>query len=407
MAKFRLLMWGDGMFDNPFFAGMVIFAIFAFSEWLSIVSRARIPMLFTAMMVYLILLWLGVIPKDISQKAYFLPFASLLPALLIVHMGTLIPFEQIKEQYKAILISLAGITVATLLIFATVVPLFDYTTAASGIGPLTGGTIAFIITAEKLTELGLVDLITVPAAIIAVQGLIGMPLANFFLRRRGKKIVKALRENQAKAEIAATVEQSTGVAANKKEKRVLLPKKYQTNIILLFQVFIGATLAVFLESVTGISYSLWALAIGIIGSYFGFYVGTIMERANSFGVLMALLIVLIISSLNDVTPSMFTSHLPAIITILGVGVIGILIGGYFTSKFFKWDPDKGVPVALTALIGFPGDYILCEEVSRSVGKTEEEQKAIFNEIITPMLIGGFTTVTVASVVIAGILMSTL
>lgn len=395
------------MFDHPIFWGMVIFALFAVSEWVSIISRARIPMLFTVMVLYLLSLWSGIIPKDIAEKSYFLSFATILPAILIVHMGTLIPFQQLKEQYKAIFISLTGIIIATLLIFATVIPLFDYTTAASGIGPLTGGTIAYIITAGKLSELGLDGLITIPAIILAVQGLIGMPLANFFLRRRGMKIVKVIRENQALEEIAAASEEVKSNPKKAERRRVLLPEKYQTQVILLFQVFLGATLAVFLESITGISYSLWSLAIGIIGSYFGFFVGTIMEKANSFGILMALLMVLVMTSLNNVTPSMFTSHLPAVLTILAVGVVGIFIGGYFASKFFKRDPDKDVPVALTALIGFPGDYILCEEVSRSIGKTATEQKAIFNEIVTPMLIGGFTTVTVASVVLASILMSTL
>lgn len=73
----------------------------------------------------------------------------------------------------------------------------------------------------------------------------------------------------------------------------------------------------------------------------------------------------------------------------------------------KWDLNKGVPVALTALFGFPGDYIICEEVSRSVADNEKERQAIFNEILTPMLVGGFTTVTTASIVIASILVQTL
>ncbi|MGE7789064.1 hypothetical protein [Lysinibacillus sp. NPDC096259] len=34
--------------------------------------------------------------------------------------------------------------------------------------------------------------------------------------------------------------------------------------------------------------------------------------------------------------------------------------------------------------GFPGDYIVYEEVSRSIGKTDDEQKKIFSEILTPM-----------------------
>src|SRR5699024_6581004 len=89
------------------------------------------------------------------------------------------------------------------------------------------------------------------------------------------------------------------------------------------------------------------------------------------------------------------------------GTAGITLGGYIVSRLVKWHPFKGMPVALTALIGFPGDYILCEEVSRSIARTEEEEKTIFNELLAPMLIGGFTTVTAVSIVIASILVETL
>lgn len=388
------------MIDEPIVAAMLIFALFALGEFLSVVSRARIPMLFVVMFGYLLLLWTGVFPPDIADKANISAFASILPAVLIVHMGTLIPFKQLKEQYKAVLIALSGILVAVVLVILLVTPFVGYTSSVVGLGPLTGGIIAFVITSERLQELGLVSLITIPALILGIQNFIGMPLAAFFLRKLGVSVQKELRETGYQT-VAATKEKQ------EKSRKSLLPEKYQTQVILLFQVFLGAAIAVVLGSLTGINYSLWALAIGIIGTYFGFYQGSMMEKANSFGITMALLIVVVMSSMNSITPSMFTDYLPEVLLIMVVGIIGILIGGYFSSKLFKWNPNKGIPVALTALFGFPGDYIICEEVSRSIGKDEKERKAIFNEILTPMLVGGFTTVTIASIVIASILVGTL
>ncbi|MCG3419470.1 hypothetical protein [Oceanobacillus jordanicus] len=388
------------MIDEPIVAAMLIFALFALGEFLSVVSRARIPMLFVVMFGYLLLLWTGVFPPDIADKANISAFASILPAVLIVHMGTLIPFKQLKEQYKAVLIALSGILVAVVLVIVFVTPFVGYTSSVVGLGPLTGGIIAFVITSERLQELGLVSLITIPALILGIQNFVGMPLAAFFLRKLGVSVQKELRETGYQT-VAATKEKQ------EKSRKSLLPEKYQTQVILLFQVFLGAAIAVVLGSLTGINYSLWALAIGIIGTYFGFYQGSMMEKANSFGITMALLIVVVMSSMNSITPSMFTDYLPEVLLIMVVGIIGILIGGYFSSKLLKWNPNKGIPVALTALFGFPGDYIICEEVSRSIGKDEKERKAIFNEILTPMLVGGFTTVTIASIVIASILVGTL
>lgn len=121
---------------------------------------------------------------------------------------------------------------------------------------------------------------------------------------------------------------------------------------------------------------------------------------------MGLLIAFVMSSMDDITPDMFTTYLPHVLLIMVIGIIGMIIGGYISSKLFNWDKDKSIPVALTALFGFPADFILCQEVSRSVGRNKQERELVFNEIMTPMLIGGFTTVTVASIVIASILVGT-
>ncbi|WP_449355341.1 hypothetical protein ACUL41_04495 [Virgibacillus natechei] len=393
------------MFNEPLVAATLIFALFALGEFLSVISKARIPMLFVVMMGYLLLLWTGIFPTDIADQANFTAFASMLPAVLIVHMGTLIPFQQLKEQYKAVLIALAGIVIAALLVMVICVPIIGYTSSIAGIGPLTGGILAHVITSEKLTELGLVSLITIPALILALQNFVGMPLATHFLRKRGATVKKEI--NQASFKESAATLDEVGSHEKKGTRKSLIPEKYQTQVILLFQVFLGASIAVSLDALTGVNYSLWALAIGLIGAYFGFYTGNVMERANSFGITMALLIVVVMSSMNSITPAMFADYLPQVLLIMAVGITGILIGGFIMSKLFKWDPNKGMPVALTALFGFPGDYIICDEVSRSVSNNEAERKAIFDELLTPMLVGGFTTVTVASIVVASILVGTL
>lgn len=396
------------MLNEPLVAAALIFALFALGEFISVISKARVPMLFVVMMGYLLLLWTGIFPQDIVDRASFTAFASLLPAVLIVHMGTIIPLKRLKEQYKAVLIALSGIAIAAILVMAICIPIIGYTSAIAGIGPLSGGIIAHVITVEKLTEMGLVGLITIPSMVLALQKFIGMPLATYFLRKRGVTVQKEISQAGGPGPAAPAVAlEEEGAKKKTSGRKSLLPEKYQTQVILLFQVFLGAAIAVSLDNLTGINYSLWALALGLIGTYFGFYTGNVMQRANSFGITMALLIVVVMGSMNGITPAMFVGYLPEVLLIMSVGVVGIMLGGYLMSKLVKWDHNKGMPVALTALFGFPADYIVCDEVSRSVSSDETEQKAIFDELLTPMLVGGFTTVTIASIVIASILVGTL
>src|SRR5699024_4954355 len=155
------------------------------------------------------------------------------------------------------------------------------------------------------------------------------------------------------------------------------------------------------------NYSLWALAIGIVGAYVGFYNDKMLDRSNAFGIAMAGLIIYTLGSMSDVTPRMFIGYIPVVLSILIIGVIGIVIGGIVASIFMKWDLNIRVLDALTDILGFHGGYLLCEEVSRSVADKDMQQQSIVGEILTPMLVGAFTTVTNDSIVVASILVQTL
>ncbi|WP_339227283.1 hypothetical protein NSQ77_17170 [Oceanobacillus sp. FSL K6-2867] len=387
------------MLSNPLIATTLIFALIALGEWLSIISKARIPMLLTAMVGYLICIWTGIFPKDILATSQFAALGAMLVGPAILHMGTMIPFSLLKTQYKAVLISLGGITVSGVLILIIVTFLFDYPTAVAGIGPLSGGVVALIITSEKLTEIGLTSLIVIPALIVAFQGLLGMPLAQYFLRKYAFTIQEQIDNGTFKP-----MEDNKHTAT--KETAVKSPIKSSMTLKLFF-VFVGAAIGTALGEVTPIHYSLWCLAFGVTGLKLGIFEHKSLEKANSFNLTMIAIIFVVIGTMADVSPQDVLNNLPSIIVLLLLGTLGISLGGFIVSKLLKWHPYKGMPVALTALFGFPADYILCEEVSRSIARNKEEEETIFNEMLTPMLIGGFTTVTIASVVIAGILVQTL
>lgn len=398
------------MLKDPVIATTIILILIVVGEIISIKTRARIPMLAVALFGYLVLIWLGVFPKDLLENSTLSTLGSLMFAPLIVHMGTLIPIKLIKQQYKSVIIALLGILISTITILLVVTPFFGYEIAASGVGPISGGVVAFLITSEKLKELGLASIVTVPAVILGLQTLIGLPLATFFLRRYAKKLI-LVRGHESYIAAAAEAAAETGGKLKKEAtetgKKYWLPERYATAPILMFQLLLGGTLAVVLNHFTGINYALWGLVIGLVGTYFGFYRQSMLEQSNSFGIVMLAIVFAVIATMNGVTFQMLLDYFPAIMAILAIGAVGIILGGLIGSKLVKWDLNKGIPVALTAMFGFPGDYLICEEVSRSIGKTKEEEEYIFNEILSPMLVGGFTTVTIASVFIAGIVMGTL
>ena len=242
------------MLSNPLVATVLIFALIALGEWISIISRARIPMLLTAMLGFLVMSWTGLFPDDILEKSTFPALGAILIGPAILHMGTLIPFSILKSQIKAVLISLGGLIVSGLLILTIVPIVFDYPTAVAGIGPISGGMIALIITSEKLTEIGLTSLVVIPALVVAFQGVMGMPLAMNFLRRYAVKL-------QGEMDSGTFI----AIAPEDKQEGSKTNSIKMSMTLKLFFVFVGAAIGVILGEITGIHYSLWCLAIGIIG----------------------------------------------------------------------------------------------------------------------------------------------
>lgn len=379
---------------DPIVAFFLLLLLLAAGEVISIWTRARIPMLLVAMLGYLILTWTGVFPENITEQSTIPALATVAIAPLIVHMGTLMSLDVLKKQWRAVVIALGGLAGALILVLTIITLIFDFKTAASGIGPISGGVIALLITTERLTELGLTSMIVIPVMIQAFQSPIGMPLATFFMRKYSKYFLTHKEEFKENYQINLDEENNVTNRSN-----IL-----QNNIILLTIVIGCGALAMLLGNVTPIHYTLYSLVFGILLVNLKIIPKAVLEKANSFTFLMVALMIIIINTMGGITPSDVISNLPAVLMLLLVGIAGLLIGGFIVSKLVGWHPNKGMPVALTALLGFPADYILCEEVARGETDNEADRKALFDELVSPMVIGGFVTVTVASVFIASIIM---
>ncbi|WP_353625876.1 hypothetical protein [Bacillus sp. JCM 19041] len=350
-----------------------------------------------------ILLQTGILPESYIAASTFVAVGGVLVPVLIVHLGTMIPFKTMMQQYQAVIITLIGLAFSVTAVIVLVTLLFNYETAVAGAGPITGGIIAYIITAEGLREAGLTAIVAVPVTVFTIQNFFGMPLTSIFLSRYAKKICA----DETAAALADTTNNKE-VKSESSQKPLLLPKAFmQSHFILLFLLFAGGAIAVFLDGLTGVNASLWALAIGVTGAALRIYPERSMDKANSSGITMIALIFVVMNSLIGVTWDQIVASLLPVMVIMVVGIAGLMIGAIIGAKVFKWDLNKSIPVVLTALYGFPGDYLIVEEISRSVGQTEAEQKRIKDELLAPMLIGGFTSVTVGSVAIASILISTL
>lgn len=85
------------------------------------------------------------------------------------------------------------------------------------------------------------------------------------------------------------------------------------------------------------------------------------------------------------------------------GVAGIVGFSALVGKLVGYSIPMSVAIGLTSLYGFPGTMILSQEAAKGAGETSEEVAAIENSILPKMIVAGFSTVTITSVIITSII----
>ncbi len=390
---------------NPIYAVAIVLAFIALGELASIWSRARVPSLLVAMLGIFIVAQLGLIPSTVVDDSLLPTVYTILVGPILFHMGSLIPLPTLLQQWRSVIIALSGMLFAVLLLAVAIIPLFSFAHFVAGAGPLAGGIVATGLTTDGLISAGISSTILVlPALVLMMQSLPSMPMTNFLLRR----FAIHLRESGKLEELAAKAHalKEAAVRGEAKKKPITVPSFLEENeLFTLFMVLIGGALATLISNPTHIPSSIVALLLGIGSTAIGLTPERALEKASSFGFAMAAVVAVVMAPLVTADMSDVIAALLPMVAILIIGGTGIMLGGFLATKLLRWEPTLGMSVALTAMYGFPADYLLTNEVARSVGVDETERQQLLDAMLPPMLVGGFTAVSAGSVVIVSVLVS--
>lgn len=387
---------------NNLIALTIILVIFALGDMIAVKTKSMVSMLFTASLIFLILFWLG-LPQTIFIDSMMLDLGGLIVVLLLVHMGTLMNLEQLKQQWKTVLIALSavvGIALCVPLLAGLVVGFEESLITAP---PISGGVIASIIMGEAATEMNLPNLALLAALIVVVQGFVGFPLASFFLKKEAERVKAAFRSGEIVSKDASTEQVA--------KKKILpdLPKALKSENVLLAKTALVAILAVAvsagIEQVVGfdlLNENIAALLFGVLFAELGFLEQSVLNKANSFGFMMVPLTVVVLASLADATPEALVETIVPILVTLFFGTVGVVVFSLVMAKVLKVSNYLAIGLGISAMVGFPGTFIISNEIAQSIGETSEEVEVIADRILPKMLVAGFITVSIASVVLAGI-----
>ena len=142
--------------------------------------------------------------------------------------------------------------------------------------------------------------------------------------------------------------------------------------------------------------------MGAVFFALGFLEKGIMSKTQSGGLITFFVTILIFSNLATTTPQQVLSVLPALLLSAACGVAGTVLLGFIFAKVMNFPFGLAVSFGISCTFGFPTTMLIPQEVAEAFGRTETEKAAILNYLLPKMLTAGFVTVTIASVLIAGV-----
>lgn len=391
---------------NFVLAFVICAAAYIIGEVVSTVTKAWIPSVFVTAIVMLIGYW-TVFPHELVSDSKLIPFGSTLGIyLLITHMGTVISLKQLKAQWKTIVVCLSGLLGMCVLAWF-ICPLFmDKTLVIAGLPPLTGGIIAATTMQTAAANAGLEVAAVFAITMYCVQGFAGYPITAVCLQVEGKRLLKEFREGGS---VPVALAENPMAMVDEPDRKTIVPpvpKKFDSAVVTLIKLGIVAWFATLLGGVSfpfigKISGAIWALVLGVIFTTLGFLDRNSLNRANSYGIVMFALMMYVFDGLKDCTPEMLVSIIVPMVILIVVGVFGMAVASFIIAKVLKMSFPLAFANGLTALYGFPCDAIITESTCKSLAQTDDEFNFLMSKMFPSMIVGGFVTVTITSVFIAG------
>lgn len=380
----------------------VIFVVFAIGDMISTRSKAVISMLLIASIVFLLGFWTGIFPETLFNDSTLLLVSGLAVTMLLVHLGTIIKLNDFISQWRTVIIAgvaCIGISAAVYFIGQFIV---DRGFALVGAPILSGGVVATLLMQEMANNASRAELAVFATLVMCAQGFVGYPVASLCLKSEAKRLKAKLDSGELSL---ADMEAEKAAAAAKKKLIPAIPAKYNGSNVILAKVALVGLLATFVSGLfnDAINKLVWCLIFGVVCKELGFLDEDSLGKAGATGMIMPIITLSIFTNLSSATPQMVTSMIVPLLVVVVIGSVAFTVISILVGKLFHYSWQMSVAIGSSCLFGFPGTLIVSNEVSEATGTTPEEKAFINSQIMPKMLVAGMVTVSITSVLVAGVM----
>ena len=388
---------------TPIFAFMVFAVAFGLGDIVANRTKSLISSIIVGSSIFLLGYVTKIVPVDaLASTGLVTFFGAIGLALLVANLGTLMNLGQLIKEWKTVIIGLVGLVGLGIVGFTVIVAIFGKTVALTGVVPLSGGLVAAMLTANAANAAGRSDMAAFATMVLAFQMFVGLPISAFCLKKEAKRLLGLKGQGKLETESLKTKEFNLRILPK-------MPEWALSPSVVLAKLAIVLVVGKFLSDLTIVNGQpiihpfVAYLLLGIIATEIGFLEKQSFNVAKSAGFMMAGIMILLPGNFASVTLSSLAQMIVPLVVILVIGATGIAVFALLAGKLLKISPYMAVSIGLTALLAYPATQIVTEEVVRTLDASDEDKQFVMDQLLPKQLVGGFVTVTVASVVFAGII----
>ena len=398
-------------------ATFIILLVFGVGDMVATKTKAIVSMLFLSSVVFLAGFWTKVLPATMFDDSTLLSVSGVLVTMLLVHMGTTIKLRDFADQWKTVIIAAAAcIAISLGIYFLGGLIVSDKNYVVVGAPILSGGVVATLTMQEAVKNYS-VELGVFAALVMVVQGFIGYPVCSLCLKSEAKRVRRLVESGQ---ELKGVTAKLTNAGAVTKRRLIPpLPDKYNgANIIMAKVALVGFLATITANGINGwigstfeteftISALIFALIYGVAFKELGFIDEGPMGKAGADGFMLVVVTLSIFTTLAQSTPDMVAGMLWPLLVVVVTGSVTFLVISTLVGKIFGVSWQMSCAIGSTCLFGFPGTYIVTNEVVNATADNDQEKQLMLDHMMPKMLIAGMVSVSITSILIAGYMVNLL
>lgn len=387
-------------FATPIIAFAAIALTFSLGDFIALKTKGIVSSFIVAILIFIT--FGGVLkifpPEMMDTSGLIAVIPTFGMALILTNLGSSLDLNELKSEWKTILIALAGVFGIVIVCFTAGQMIFGRVYALSAIAPIAGGIVAAMISTEAATAAGKVEIAAFIASILSIQKLVGLPIASYCLKKSAEHYISA-----------GKLERAAHSGGKKLSIRFIpdFPKTLDTPAMHFARLALMAVLAQFLSKTTHLDGTLSYLLCGVLGSATGFLEKNCLKKAGGDGIVLLATYAYVSKAFLTITFSQFSNILIIVLGLLFMSAVGIAVISTVMGKVLGHDMYLSVATGLCCMFGYPVTYTTAIEVVNAAQMTHklsnEDAARLTNYYLPKMIISGVTSVSIVSVIVANMI----